>query len=284
MLLAATTDKIQMVTSAAVTVDVHVTYMDLLAGVVTPGRQNTAISTATTTDIVASPDPSTYRTVVELTARNKSASTSVDVTVVFDQNGTDYELVKVTLLAGQTLEYKEGIGFYVVSASTSVLTNKSVAAQGAGFSSDTYLTGSNVPCVSPVVGTLYRLTFDVVKTAAGTATPAITVRVGTAATTSDSARLTFTFGSGTAAADTGRFEVEAMFRTVGSGTSAVLQGRASLISNLATTGISNAVKVLQVTSGGFDSTVASSQIGASYNGGASASHTVQLVTAKLEQF
>lgn len=284
MLLAATTDKIQMVTSAAVTVDVHVTYMDLLAGVVTPGRQNTAISTATTTDIVASPAGSTYRTVVELTARNKSAATSVDVTVVFDQNGTDYELVKVTLLAGQTLEYKEGIGFYVVAASTSVLTNKSTAAQGAGFSSDTYLTGSNVPCVNPVIGTLYRLTFDLVKTAAGTAAPVITVRVGTAATTADTSRLAFTFGSGTGAADTGRFEVEAMFRAVGSGTSAVLQGRASLISNLTTTGISNAVKVLQVTSGGFDSTVASTQIGASYNGGTSASHTVQLVTAKLEQF
>jgi hypothetical protein len=77
-----------------------------------------------------------------------------------------------------------------------------------------------------------------------------------------------------------------MFRTVGSGTSAVLQGRASVVKGLtATTGIVNTVgQALQVTSGGFDSTVASTQIGASLNAGTSASWTVQLVNARLEQF
>lgn len=123
MLLAATTDKIQIVTSAAVTVDVTATYMDLASGTVTPGRQNTAISTATTTDVVAAPAASTYRTIVELFARNKHATTSVDVTVVFDQNGTDYEMFKVTLLAGETLEYKEGVGFFVVKQTAKLYKN-----------------------------------------------------------------------------------------------------------------------------------------------------------------
>lgn len=112
-MLCLSTDKIQLVTSAAVTVDVHATYMDLLSGAVTPGRQNTAVTTATTTDIVAAPAASTYRNVVELLVRNKHASTSVDVTVVHDLSATDAELFKVTLLAGQTLEYKEGVGFFV---------------------------------------------------------------------------------------------------------------------------------------------------------------------------
>lgn len=151
------------------------------------------------------------------------------------------------------------------------------------FSSDTYLAGSNVtvPSGGPYVGTTYHLMFDLVKTAAGTATPIIIVRYGTNGTTADTARVTFTFGAGTAAVDTGIFELYCTFRTVGSGTSAVLQGQAGLTSNLTTTGISNAVKALQVTSGGFDSTVASSIIGVSYNGGASAAHTVQLVRAEL---
>lgn len=164
----------------------------------------------------------------------------------------------------------------------SIFANQSVSSQ-TPFSSDTYLTGSNVsiPSGAPYVGTIYRMTFDVVKTAAGTATPIITIRIGTAGTTADTARLTFTFAAGTAAVDTGRFEVEALFRTVGATTTAVLQGRANLVNNLTTTGISNAVKALQVTSSGFDSTVASSIIGASYNGGASAAHTVQLVRAEL---
>lgn len=161
--------------------------------------------------------------------------------------------------------------------------NYSTASQASGFAADTYLTGSNImlPSGSPYVGSLYHLIFDVVKTGAGTATPIITVRYGTAGSTSDTARVTFTFGAGTAAADTGVFDLFLLFRTVGSGTAAVLQGQARLTSNLTTTGLSNAVKALQVTSGGFDSTPASSIIGASYNGGASASHTVQMVRAEL---
>lgn len=163
------------------------------------------------------------------------------------------------------------------------IVNKSVAQQGAGFSADTYLTGSNItlPTGAPVVGTTYRLVFDITKTAAGTATPIISIRFGTNGSTADTARLTFTFGAGTAAVDTGRFEVLVTFRTVGSGTSAVAAGIATLVNNLTTTGISNAVKALSVVSSGFDSTPANSIIGASYNGGASASHTVQLVRAEL---
>lgn len=164
-----------------------------------------------------------------------------------------------------------------------VYTNASTAQQGAGFSSDTYLTGSNVliPSGAPYVGTTYRCVFDVTKSAAGTATPIITLRIGTNATTADTSRCAFTFGAGTAAADTGVFEVIATFRTVGSGTSAVLQGITRLTSNLTTTGLSNAKKSVSTTSSGFDSTTANTYIGLSYNGGTSASHTVQLVRAEI---
>lgn len=161
--------------------------------------------------------------------------------------------------------------------------NHSVSSQ-TPFSSDTYLTGSSIPIPSgsPYVGTRYIVRFDVTKTAAGTATPIINVRIGTAGTVADTAILTFTFGAGTAAADVGMFEVICVFRTVGSGTSAVLQGVANLTNNLTITGISNAVKTKVVTSSGFNSTTSSLFIGASYNGGASAAHTVQLVRSELQ--
>lgn len=170
-----------------------------------------------------------------------------------------------------------------VNSKLDIYRNYSVASQGTDFSSDTYLLGSNIaiPTGAPAVGTLYKLTFDLAKSAAGTATPVITVRVGTNGTTADAAVCAFTFAAGTAAADTGVFDVLCLFRTVGSGTSAVVQGQAKLTSNLTTTGISNAVKALQVTSSGFNSTVASSIIGASYNGGASSAHTIQLLRAEL---
>lgn len=163
-----------------------------------------------------------------------------------------------------------------------IYTNASTAAQGAGFASDTYLTGSAITFPdAPAVGTTYEAYFDVTKTAAGTATPIIKVRIGTAGTTADTAICTFTFGAGTAVADVAQIQVICTFRAVGSGTSAVLQGICAATTNLTTTGWSKAKKTVLSTSSGFNSTTAGIIIGMSYNGGASASHTVQLVRSKL---
>ena len=167
------------------------------------------------------------------------------------------------------------------------LSNQSVSTPGAGFASDTYLVGSSIAVPNGFfrVGSTYRLTFDVTKTAAGTATPIITVRIGTAGSVADAAILAFTFGAGTAAADTGRVDILAVFRTVGGGTSAVMQGMAQIAHHLAATGLTSTgasgMGIVLVTSSGFDSTTPSSVIGASVNGGASAAWTITLVRAEL---
>ena len=283
MILSATTDKFDLVTSAAVAVDVHVSYIDASSSTLAPsggGRQNTAITTAATTDILAAPGASTLRTVTAMKIRNKNASASVDVTVRFNQNATAFELHKTTLKAGECLEWLPSIGFFKLAA-TPVLRNYSTAQQGAGFSTDTYMTGSFIVFpIAPVVGTLYKVRFDMTKTAAGTAAGVVTVRVGTAGTTADTARNTLTFSAGTAATDTGIFEVTCLFRAVGSGTSAVLQAISRLVSQ-PTTGLSSLIHSVSATSAGFDSTVASLGIGVSFNGGASFSGTCQLVEAEL---
>lgn len=178
-----------------------------------------------------------------------------------------------------------GTGAQTVAGVRNVLgvgLQNSSTSQQSGFSSDTYLSGSFIVFPStPAVGTRYKLVFDVTKTAAGTATPIITIRTGTAGSTADTSRCALTFGEGTTAADTGIFEVICVFRTVGSSKSAVIQSIARLTSNLTTTGISKAKKAVVVTSSGFDSTTASLGIGASYNGGTSAAHTIELVSAEL---
>ena len=116
-LLNSATDKLQLTTSSAANIDVHCSFVDLNGTTVTPGKQNTAIaSAAATTDICATPGASTIRNVKMINIRNKHASTSCDVTVIYDSNGTDYELHKVTLYAGELLEYVEGVGFYKVGA------------------------------------------------------------------------------------------------------------------------------------------------------------------------
>ena len=78
------------------------------------------------------------------------------------------------------------------------------------------------------VGTWFKWVFSLTKTAAGTAANAFSVYFGSTGTVSDTAVLTFTTPTGTAAADTARFEITVIMKSVGSGTSAVAQGMFSL--------------------------------------------------------
>lgn len=127
ILLASTSDLLRVVTDAAITTDVHASWVDLSGSTVTPGRTNTLISTATTTTVVGSPAASTYRTVKTLTIRNRHATTSVGVTVVHSDGTNVPELIKVTLLAGECLHYHEAGGFWV----TNILgQNKSTVSNG----------------------------------------------------------------------------------------------------------------------------------------------------------
>lgn len=116
LLLTSTTDKLQVVTGSAVTVDVHASWVDYTTSAVTPGRTNTAISTAATTDVVAAPAASTYRNVKTLHVRNRHATSSVVVTVKHTDGTTAVELFSYTLLAGQILSYVEGAGFVISDA------------------------------------------------------------------------------------------------------------------------------------------------------------------------
>lgn len=168
------------------------------------------------------------------------------------------------------------------------LTNGSVAAVSAGYAADTYLAGSGITIPTAggwKAGTLYRCEFDMTKTAAGTASFTVTIRMGTLGTTGDAAILSLPLSTGTAAADSGVFDIKAIFRTVGAGTSAVLQGWIRCNHNLTTTGLiqTGAVGVSTATSAGFNSTT-QTIIGLSVNGGASFSGTNNMVLAELQGF
>ena len=165
-------------------------------------------------------------------------------------------------------------------------TNVSVSTVSAGYASDTYLAGSSITIKEAGawrVGQIYRCKFDMVKTAAGSATPIITVRMGTLGTTGDASIATITWAAGTAAADTAMIEILISFRTVGGGTSAVVQVIGTAYKQLTTTGFTNTttnIATILSTSGGFNSTT-QTIIGLSFNGGASFSGTNTLVQAEL---
>jgi len=238
--------------------------------------QNADGTLAFLTDIPTTTAPLTDST-------NKRFVSDAQLTVIGNTSGTNTG-DETTSTIKTKLSMSTAGALLVTEVAPVPLYNQSLTQQGAGFATDTYLTGSSIaiPNSSLQAGARYRLVFDVSKTAAGTATPIITIRVGTAGTTADTARLTFTFLAQTAVADIGTFEFWVTFRTVGSGTSAVIQGTGQVRHRLQITGLQNLVSTtLQVTSGGFDSTVSNLIIGASVNGGASAAWTVQMVQSEL---
>lgn len=291
LILASTSDKIQVITGAALAATVvHASWVDNSSGTITPGRTNSSFSTAATNDAVAAPGASTYRNIRFLSVRNTNSSAQT-ITVQHTDGTTAVILWYGVLAQNESVAFDESGKATVFNSGgrpmevrgAGALYNFSTANQGAGFSSDTYCTGSNIliPAQGLRAGSIYSCELAFSKTAAGTATPIINLRFGTAGTTSDTSRGTYTFSAGTAATDQFRLRIRALFRSVGSGTSAVIASHCEAVSQ-PTTGFSSLLKGIWQVSSGFDSTVANSGIGVSVNGGASASWTLYQVIASLE--
>lgn len=280
ILLASSSDLVQVVTGQSGTIDVHTSWVDYLSGAVTPGRTNTAITTATTTTVCGSPTGSTVRNLKTLHIRNRHATSSCDITVKHTDGTTAVELHKVTLTAGQALEYIEGLGFYILPASpVSPATGNANTADVTASAADTYLTGSNLTVGGRIqAGTWFRWRFTMTKTAAGVATPIYTVRAGTAGTTADASVGTATGVAQTAATDTGWHEIEAVVRSVSATSTGQITFRQA--HKNATTGLANVAQdqIFQTAFSSIDLTSTSLIFGVSCNPGASGVWTFQTVS------
>lgn len=112
LLLTSTSDLIKVVTgSAASTIEVHASYVDLNGTTVTPGRQNTLITTATTTNVVGSPAASTQRNVKGLYITNNSAGANCEVAVLHTDGTNQVELMQFVLLPGENMTFNEEGGW-----------------------------------------------------------------------------------------------------------------------------------------------------------------------------
>jgi hypothetical protein len=108
LLLTSTSDVVRVVTGAAAnSIDVHASWVDLNGTTATPGRQNTVITTATTTTVVPSPGASTSRNLKGLYITNDSAGTSCAVAVEHFDGTNQVELIQFILLPGENLGYRE---------------------------------------------------------------------------------------------------------------------------------------------------------------------------------
>lgn len=177
------------------------------------------------------------------------------------------------------LKTKDETGF--VSGVT--LSNWSVASQAPAAATRTYITGSKitVPLNKLQIGTCFRWTFDITKTAAGTAASTYDICFGTAGTTADTARVSFAKPAGTAAIDTALVTITATVRGPLSA-SGVVVGNFRLVKNAAEAAghCTTPSVALNTVSSGFDVTVASLFVGVCITTGASDAITIQQVLAE----
>lgn len=105
--LSSTSDVIRLTTSAAGDIEVHVSWVELNGTTVTPGRQNTSITTATTTTIATSPAGSTTKNVKHINVTNNSSSVSNTVAVEHFDGTNAAELMQFNLLPGENMIFNE---------------------------------------------------------------------------------------------------------------------------------------------------------------------------------
>lgn len=162
--------------------------------------------------------------------------------------------------------------------------NAATAAQGAGFATDTYVTDSDllIPSFGMQAKTQFKWVISASKTAASTAAPTYSVRIGSLRTTADTARLQLTGPAQTAAVDTGLLFLVVTVRSVSA--AGVIQGTANWSHNGDKAGFcNNDSGSVEGTSAGFDnSALGGSYIGLSIDGGASAAWTVTQVRAEVD--
>lgn len=167
--------------------------------------------------------------------------------------------------------------------------NAATAAQST-FASDTYVTGSNLIIPSFTISTksYFMWEFSASKTAAGVATPIYSIRIGSAGTTADTARLTLTGPAQTAIADIGTLRI--MLTARAGGAACILQGtawwdhRGTAVSSTIGTGFANdGTGHVEGTGASFDASGTAGQfIGISINGGASAAWTMTQCIAQAK--
>lgn len=262
--LAATTDKLQLTTSSTAALDVHVSWMDhtLATDVIGAGKQNTAISTATTTDILAAPSAGIVRRVKYITIRNKGAAANT-VTFLFDANGTDYELHQETLGPQELLQYTEETGFVIngrsllpgIGSYEELFANN----RDSGSVSTMLIPGSVISLANDLpakIGTVFRWSGALTRDSGATTNAgSFHIRFGQMPTiTGSTTRVTLTMSASTSATDTGHFEIEAIVRGP-INNSCIVHGRGAFRHHNATTGLFDLNhNILQAASAGFDIT------------------------------
>lgn len=142
IILSSTNDILEVLTTAAISLDYYVSYVDITTTAFTPGQSNGNIITATTTTVLTAPGASTQRQVKYVTLRNRGTAAQ-GVTVKFDVSATErYISPSVTLSAGEVLQYTGDLGWQILDANGGVKTRVLNSTTISGYSSQIMKVGT----------------------------------------------------------------------------------------------------------------------------------------------
>lgn len=120
MIVLQSTDTLRLTTSAATAVDVHASYVDSTSTTFAPGRQPTAIASATTTTVLSAPSSGVDRALKSLSVVPRGGAQNL--TLDFFNGSTAFQLRTVSLLAGESLHYDDALGWRVLGIDGSLKT------------------------------------------------------------------------------------------------------------------------------------------------------------------
>ena len=128
IILKATSETLQIVTTSAAGIDFSISYADITTTSFSPSSNEGKISSIATTSVLGAPAASTQRQVKLITLSNRDASITNTIVVQKLITATTYNLTPtVTLLAGETMQYMDGIGWINYSATGAVKGSQTAA-------------------------------------------------------------------------------------------------------------------------------------------------------------
>ncbi len=145
ILLKATTETLALETSSIADIDYSVSFADITATSFTPSTSEGKITSITATTVVAAPAVSTQRQIKLITISNRHASTANTVRLKKVISAVDYYTTPaVPLLAGETMQYMDAVGWTYYSANGSVKSVQTAAGSNmqVQFNSSGALSGS----------------------------------------------------------------------------------------------------------------------------------------------
>lgn len=174
----------------------------------------------------------------------------------------------------------------ITTLQSGIVTNSNTAVVSPG-AANFYITGSSLALGASViqVNARWRWVFGITKSTAGTGIPVWTIVFGTAGTTADTARVTFTASTAqTAVADRALVTIDAVCRIASAvGVVAAIYNLTHIIVGATgfSTPASTQAEPLSTVSGTFDTTTANMIVGVCVNAGTGSAWSIETVSAQM---